>query len=102
MEKLLVSPINEIREINESEEVGLTSAEIRLVSKAYNTYWKRYDGARNVKSVYMFFWEELERWGHPVAEQRNLSIKKLSRILKQLRIKFGVKENERTKVNERD
>lgn len=95
MEKLLVSPIEEIREINESEEVDLTAAEIRMISKAYNTYWKSYNGAREVKSVHTFFWEELERWGHPAVAERNSSIKKLYRIIRLLRSQYGIKINER-------
>lgn len=63
MQKLLVSPIVEIKEINEQEEVGLTADEIRLISKAYNTYWKQHESNRPVKRVHQFFWEELERWG---------------------------------------
>lgn len=94
MQKLLVSPIVEIKEINEQEEVGLTADEIRLISKAYNTYWKQHENNRPVKSVHQFFWEELERWGHPVYEERNdLDISDAALFFKSLRDNDKFKRN---------
>lgn len=88
MEKLLVSPINEIREISQLEDVDLTASEIRLISKNYNSYWKEYEGAHEPKSIHRYFWEELERWGHPAAKRRNQAIEELVKTLKMLRRKY--------------
>lgn len=94
MEKLFVSPISEIREINEDEEVRLSPEEVRLISKNYNSYWKQYNGIQPVKDVHTFFWEELENWGHPAVEKRNQSIRSLSQVLESLRNKYKIRLNE--------
>lgn len=97
MQKLIVSPIVEIKEINEQEEVGLTAEEVRLISKAYNTYWKQHDSNRPPISVHTFFWEELGRWGHPVYEERNnLDIHEAALFFKSLRDNDKFKQNVRS------
>lgn len=91
VDKLMISPIEDIKEYNESEDIGLFPEEMRLISKAYTKYWRENSQKETTKSTHQFMWEQLEEWGHPAWFKRTAALESLSRALNNIRSKYGIR-----------
>jgi len=84
---LSIPAINDINEINEEEELGLSHEDCQKIARDYTNYWKNWDGISKKIEVQEFLYQTLYNWGYPQGYKYFKSLHSLSELLKQIREK---------------